>query len=333
MLTRGVSRRSTLKGMAGAALAGALLGRRNSAAQSLPPLVGVFTAMGRLSQATQEYAFLQGMRDLGYTEGLNVRYAFRYGEGIPANYPSVAQSLVDLGPRVVVSSQAIGSVDGLREIFRSVPVVCAAITSNLDLVRNDERPEANITGIRTSAVGDFERLALAQELVPDRAVGILMGSNDTAFDATYHEQVRRIGVDLGITLLFGVSSSVETVLEAYRSLVAQGAGVVSYPTSSSQFNVRRAEIIELARALRMPTVYDRRDAAWEGGLIGIGPNQRYAWQRAAHFVDRLLKGAVPGDLPVEQSTEIDLAANLTAAGEIGFVFPEAVLARATELIA
>lgn len=331
MLTRGVSRRSTLKGIGGAVVSGALLDPRMAPAQS-PPLVGVFTAMGQVSQATQEYAFLQGMRDLGYTEGLNVRYAFRYGEGIPANYPTLAQSLADLGPNVIVSSQAIGSVDGLRDIFRSVPVVCAAITSNLDLIRNDQRPEGNITGIRTPAVGDHERLALATELVPGRPVGILMGASDSAFDATYQEQVRAIGLDLGITLLFGRSASVETALEAYRFLVEQGVGVISYPTSTSQFNVRRAEIIELARVSRMPTVYDRRDAVWEGGLIGIGPNQRYGWRRAAYFVDRILRGALPAELPVEQSTEIDLAANLTAATEIGFVFPESILAKATERI-
>lgn len=300
-------------------------------AQSVP-LVGVYTAMGRQSQATQEDAFLQGMRDAGYIEGQNVRYAFRYGAGVTAELLPLALELAALRPDVIVSSQAIGAVPGVQEAFAPFPVVCAAITPNLSLITNLDRPEGNITGILTPGVGDRDRLALAVELTSATRVGILVAAAGTAVTEAYHQSLRQVGVDLGIDLRLGIAQSTDDAVAAFDGLVSAGVEVVSYPTSSPQFNARRADIIERARQAAMPTVYDRRDAVWEGGLIGIGPDQRAGWRRAAHYVDRLLKGSAIADLPVEINDRVDLAINLTTAAELGLVFPPSILVRATEVI-
>src|SRR5689334_480866 len=126
-LIEALSRRSALGLLGAAGLAGAI--PNCVFAQSRQPLVGVYTAMGRRSQATQEYAFLQGMRDLGYIEGQNVRYAFRYGEGNPSLYGPQALELAALGPDVIVSSQSL-VLPEIQQAFAGFPVVCAAMPAN-----------------------------------------------------------------------------------------------------------------------------------------------------------------------------------------------------------
>lgn len=296
------------------------------------PVVGMYTALSEQAQANNRAAFLAGMAELGYVEGQNVRFEFRYGGGDPAAYGPQAEALAALQPTVIVSSLSVCSTPAVEAAFAGFPVVVASIPSTSTCIANPAQPEGNKTGIQAPNLTNATRLALAKELLPDAdTIGFLLDTSGTDGGAATRASVEEAAATLGIAVVFGASASLDDAIAAYQSLVDQGVDVVVFPVTGGQFNSRRAEIIALAASTGTPTVYDRRDAVAEGGLIGIGGDQTVIWRRAAHYVDQILKGASPSALPVEQVDAIVLAVNAGTAAAQGIAVPQSILDRAVVL--
>lgn len=299
-----------------------------AAGQGLP-LVGMYTALSEQAQANNKAAFLAGMAELGYVEGQNVRFEFRYGGGDPTQYGAKAQELAALRPNVVVSSLSVCGTPEVAAAFADFPVIVASIPATSSCIANPMAPEANLTGIRAPNLTNTTRLELAKELMPAATrIGFLLDTSPADGGAATRASVETAAAALGVTVLFGASAGLDDAVAAYQALVDQDVDVVVFPVTGGQFNSRRAEIIALAASTGTPTIYDRRDAVAEGGLIGIGGDATVIWHRAASFVDQMLRGAAPIALPVEQVDAIILAVNAATAVALGITIPPAITARA-----
>lgn len=303
-----------------------------TAAQQSIPVVGMYTALSEQAQANNRTAFLAGMAELGYVEGQNVHFEFRYGGGDPTAYGPQAEALAAFQPAVIVSSLSVCGTPAVDAAFAAFPVVVASIPSTSTCIANPAQPEGNKTGIRAPNLTNTTRLELAKELLPDAdTIGFLLDTSGTDGGAATRAAVEAAAASLGVSVVFGASANLDDAVAAYQSLVDQGVDVIVFPVTGGQFNSRRAEIISLAASTGTPTVYDRRDAVAEGGLIGIGGDQTVIWRRAATYVDQILKGASPSSLPVGQVDAIDLAVNADTAAALGISVPQSILDRAEVL--
>lgn len=319
--------RTTAVGLAALIVGASLSG--GASAQTTVPVVGMYTALSEQAQANNRTAFLSGMAELGYVEGQNIRYEFRYGGGDPAQYGPKALELAALSPSVIVSSLSACGTPAVASAFAAFRVVVASIPSASTCIANPAAPEANLTGILAPNITNATRLELAKELIPTAMrVGFLLDTSPADGGAANRTAVEAAAAALGLTVVFGTSAGLDDAVAAYQSLVDQDVDVVVFPVTGGQFNSRRAEIIALAASTGTPTVYDRRDAVAEGGLIGIGGDQTVIWHRAAYFVDQMLKGAAPAALPVEQVDAIVLAINPATAAALGITIPQSILDRA-----
>jgi putative ABC transport system substrate-binding protein len=298
-------------------------------------VVGYFMTQSRAAQATQIDAFLQGLKELGYTDGQNITIEYRFTDGFPERSAPLAKELVALMPDVIVSGAAF--VAGTTTLFvaqatSTIPIVVATFGAAPSTSVNVARPEANVTGIISSEVlGDRQRFELAKEMIPGATrIGYLLGTGGADAGAATRQAAEAAAVPVGVKLVFGESKSADDVEAAFQTLVAQRVDAVF--SGGGQFSVARAKIIAASRAARMPTIYAGREAVAEGGLVSYGADPRVGNRRAAYFVDKILKGAKPADLPAEKLNTSLLAVNLTAAKAMGFTFPASVLARATETI-
>ena len=273
------------------------------------------------------------MRALGYLEGRDYGFEERYADGDASRLPLLAEELVRLKPDVIVAPTTPG-VLATKQATASIPIVGVNLTDpvGFGLVKSEARPGANVTGILYRLEGLTEKqVELALDLVPGASkIGILVDVTNPS-NMLQRREVEAAAGKSGVSTATVDVRTVDEISAAIQTFVHERASVVLVLASTLFVNARR-RIAAFALASRLPTVFNFREHVEDGGLISYGIDLRQNFRRAAYFVDRILKGEKPGDLPVEFPTKVELVVNLTTAKAIGLTIPPNLLALADEVI-
>src|SRR6266446_4170676 len=281
-------------------------------------------------------AFLQGLRDLGYVEGRNLVIEYRDAEGKFERLPALAAELVALKVDVIVAGGTPHAL-AAKQATRTIPVVFASagdpVTSGL--VTSLARPGGNVTGVsvlRPDLVGKcLEQLKQAVPGVSHVAVLWHPGGHGERTEENILKGAEVAGRALGVRLQFVEARDPADFDRAFSDMTRARAGALTV-LPSAMLNNERRRLVDLAAKNRLPAVYPLREAVDAGGLMSYGPNGADMYRRAATYVDRILKGAKPGDLPVEQPTKFELVINLKAAKALGLTIPPSLLGRADHVV-
>jgi len=279
-------------------------------------------------------AFRQGLRELGYVEGKNIVIEWRYAEGKVDRLPALAAELMRLKVDVIVSGGS-SATRRAKEATSTIPIVMTQDSDPVGtgLVASLARPGGNITGLSTlSPEISGKRLELLKEIVPKLSRVAVFGTSTSPVNAQELKEVELAAGALGVKLQYLDVLSSKDVETGFRGAVKARADAVLMMISMSVTNFQRKEIAELAVKSRLPVVYDSRLSVEAGGLMNYGVNPTDLLRRAATYVDKILKGANPAELPVEQPTKFEFIINLKAAKQIGLAIPPNVLARADKVI-
>jgi putative ABC transport system substrate-binding protein len=279
-------------------------------------------------------AFRQGLRDLGYLEGKNIVIEYRYAEGKDDRFPDLAAELVRMKVDIIVTATDPG-VRAAKNATKTIPIVMAHVGSDpveAGLVGSLARPGGNVTGLTSLAVEIAgKRLELLKETVPKVArVAILYdpGARGSLSQRKEAENAARL---LGLTVQSWAvrgADGFEGVFAAMSNERPDGLFVTGGPLMFEH----EKRIAGLALKSQLPSAYSRRESVDAGGLLSYGPNRADMYRRAATYVDKILKGARPADLPVEQPTKFELVINLKTAKALGLTIPRSVLSLADEVI-
>ena len=291
---------------------------------------GVSTSPGL--RAFQD-AFLDGMRELGYIEGQDLTIEWRWAEGQEARLAPLAQELVAFPVDVIV---AVGSaISVAKNATATIPIVFPAHSDPVSsgFVASLARPGGNLTGLSAfnPQIGG-KRLELLKETVPGLSrLAVLWLASQPAAAGTELRALEQAAQALDVGLL---SLSVRTHQDLSPAFEAMASGRVDglVTVASPLLTEWRAHLVELATKHRLPSLYPNRENVEDGGLMSYGANIPDLYRRAATFVDKIHKGAKPGDLPVEQPTKFDFAINLNTAQALGLTIPPSILMQATEVI-
>ena len=299
------------------------------------PRIGILS--GASSSSTPMFeAFREGLRDHGYVEGQNIVLEFRLARGKLDLFPTLAADLVRLNVDVIVTDGGNAAPLAARNATQTIPIVMAVSgqPDKAGLIASFARPGGNVTGLTLLAQElAAKRLQLFKEAVPraTRLSVLLTVANSRTSD--YMRLMEAAAPTLGLKLQpvpIEVRSS-NDLDSAFQSLVRDHAdGFVTIPDVMLWNN--RTRIVDFARKNRLPAMFPEREFADVGGLMAYGPNVQANFRRAAAFVDKILKGAKPAELPVEEPTKIELVINLKTAKALGLTIPSALLQRADQVI-
>jgi putative ABC transport system substrate-binding protein len=272
--------------------------------------------------------FRRGMRELGWIEGENLLIEYIYADGHPERLPELAAVLVRGSNDLIVASGS-DALEAARALIRSVPIV--GIASNMGMGGSLARSEGNLSGIALL----FDEVAtkwpelLAEAIPRVQRIGVVFdasSSNARQFDA-----VGMTAVKLGKTLLPLRIDNVDTIRDALERARSQNLDGLIF-TSSPIFTANALRIVELVQQTGLPTIYEARVLVERGGLMSYGPDMNEAFRRLASYVDRILKGANPAELPIERPTRFELVINLKTAKALGLTVPPTLLALADVVI-
>jgi putative ABC transport system substrate-binding protein len=274
--------------------------------------------------------FRRSMRDLGYVEGKNISYIYRTAAGRAEPVSQFASELVALKPDVIVTNSPV-PVRAVKEATSTIPIVFVlgdAITAGL--VNNLAHPGENLTGLSfLNTELSAKRLELLLEMLPNiRRIAVLRDLNTPRI---WTEATEEAGRRLGLALQLLEVAGPETFESAHETAVNARAEALDV-LASAFFASHKSRLTELAAKYRLPTMYEHDDFVRIGGLMAYGPSIPDLFRRAATYVDKILKGAKPGDLPIEQPTKFALSINLKTAKALGLEVPPSLLARADEVI-
>ena len=278
-------------------------------------------------------AFFHSLRDLGYVEGRNLILERRSLEGKLERLSDVVAEVVGLKVDVIVSSNGL-LTRAAKDATTSIPIVMAGNATPVEagLVSSLARPGGNVTGLAEDAGPEREgkRVALLKEAAP-RISRVAWFGSKVAWDGdASRKHVQAAAQSLGVTL-FHAESQPPDLTPAFAAVTRERADAIFAASTPSNFVYRRT-IAEFAAKNRLPASYAFRETVDEGGLMSYGSSGADLWRRAAGYVDKILKGARPADLPVEQPTKFELVINLKTARALGLTIPPSLLARADEVI-
>ena len=294
--------------------------------------VGYLSLRGASSQAASVEAFRQSLRELGYIEGKNIVFEYRFGGEKRHLAQDMAAELVRLKVDVIVSGGA-GATRAAKEATDTIPIIFA---QDLDPVGNGfvkslARPGGNITGLSTLQVDlTGKRLELLKEVAPRLSRVAVIGS-PSIDNVRELKQTELAVAALGLTMKHFVMQNPKDIEPTFQAAIKPRPDGLFFLTNSFERPYRKL-IIELAAQSRLPAKYFGPTLVEDGGLMSYGVNDRDLHRRAAIYVDKILKGAKPTDLPVEQPTKFDLVINLKTAKQIALTIPPNVLARADRVI-
>jgi len=297
------------------------------------PRIGLLIGGSSVSDASRIEAFLQGLRELGYMDAKNIAVEYRYADGKPDRLSENTQALVRLKVDVIVAGGPLATRTA-KEATTTIPVVMAQVNDPIGagLVINLARPGGNITGLSAmSPEISGKQVELLKEIVPKLSRIDVLGTSSIPGTAQALNETETSSRALGMKLQFLDVKSVADIQTAFRSL-NKGHVEPLLLLSSPILIVHRKEIIELAAKHRAPAMYFAREFVEDGGLMTYAANVPELWRRAATYVDKILKGAKPADLPVEQPKKFEFIVNLKAAKQIGLTIPPNVLVRADKVI-
>ena len=303
------------------------------AQQSKPPLIGVLEGASAAITAERFDAFRAGLRELGYVEGVNIRIEYRYADGFLDRLAGLAAELVSLQPSVIVSAPVPANL-AVSKATRTIPIVMAngADPVGFGLVQSLSRPGGNITGL-TNFAEDLasKQIDIMRELLPRLArVGALVNVENPLHVPQWRE-TQTAAAKASLTLVHFDYRVPDDLERAFAHFADEKVEAVLVPPDVT-FAAYRVRIAELAAKARLPTIYFNRESVVAGGLVSYGPDPVGNYRRAAVFVDKILKGAKPGELPIERPNKIELAINLRTAKGLGLTVPSPLIARADEVI-
>jgi putative ABC transport system substrate-binding protein len=282
-------------------------------------------------------AFQQGLRELGYVEGQNIRIEYRYTDaplqGDIDRMAQLAAELVRLKPDVLVVSITEAAL-AARSMTRTIPIVMAnaADPVGAGLVSSLAHPGGNITGLTRLApelVG--KNLQILKEAVPETTRVAVLANPKNPLSAMMVADAQNAARTLGVQLKIVEARTPAEVERAFSSLQTDRVGaLLLFPDGT--FYLNRTHIVGLALRYRLPAIFQNREFADGGGLLSYGPSSAGNYRRAATYVDKILKGTKPADLPVEQPTKFELVINLKTAKALGLTIPQSVLGRADQII-
>jgi len=279
-------------------------------------------------------AFKQGLRELGYVEGKTVLLEVRLAEGAPERLPQLARELVALKPDVIVATSD-AAIAAVRRETHAIPIVMAlsADPAGAGFVASLARPSGNVTGLSTlSPELSGKRLELLREVVPGLSRVALLWNPDSRGNLLDYKETEVAARSPHVELQSIEVSRVEDLDRAF-SEVTQGRAQALIVASGNPVTVaRRAQGASFAQRSGLPSIYGLREYVDDGGLMSYGPSTADLYRRAATYVDKILKGTKPADLPVEQPTKFELVINLKTAKALGLTIPPSLLARADEVI-
>ena len=299
----------------------------------VPLIVFLSTASPSAASARIE-AFRQGLRELGYVEGKNIVIESRFAEGKADRLPDLAAEPVRLKVDVIVTAGP-GPTRAAKEVTTAIPIVMA---QDPDPVRSGfvarlARPGRNITGLsRLSSDLVGKRLELLKETVPKLSRVAVFATLSSPAYARVLKELDLVAGALGVKLQYLDVLSPKDVETAFQAAGKGGADAVLFRVANPILSSQRPQIAELAVKSRLLAIYERAAEVETGGLMTYGVSITDLTRRAATYVDKILKGAKPADLPVEQPTKFELIINLKAAKQIGFTIPPNVLVRADRVI-
>jgi putative ABC transport system substrate-binding protein len=300
------------------------------------PRIGYLSNSDPASESPRSEAIRLALRQLGYIEGQNIAFEYRYAEGKRDRYPELAAELVRLKVDIIVVAGGTGPTRAAKNATKTIPIVMTGLGADpieASLIESLARPGGNVTGITLLAreLGG-KRLELLKEAVPKLArVAVLY---DPAASSPVHEVKEVLPVAaraLRLTIQpweVRDADGFERVFVALSKQRPDGLYVPGGPLTTAN----RKRIAGFALKSRLPSMYNRREAVDAGGLMSYGADLVDSYRRVAYFVDRILKGAKPADLPVEQPTKFEFVINQKTAKQIGLTIPPDLLARATKII-
>jgi putative tryptophan/tyrosine transport system substrate-binding protein len=277
-------------------------------------------------------AFVQRLRELGWVEGRNVAIEIRWAEGHSERYAEIAAELVQLKVDIILT-YATPPVLALKRATSVIPIVFALAGDPVGtgLVASLARPGANVTGLSLQSTDmASKRVELLREVVSGFRRLAILANVGNPISVVELSEVQAVARTLGLEVATSEIRRAEDIAPAIEALKGQADAL--YVAGDPLLNTHRIGINTLAVGAKLPTMHIQREFVEAGGLISYGPNFSDLFRRAAEYVDKVLRGAKPADLPVEQPTKFDLVINLTTAKALGLTIPESFLLRADEVI-
>ena len=301
-------------------------------AQQAVPVIGFLSNVSPEQYAPFVAAFRQSLNDAGYVEGRNVAIEFRWAEGQNDRLPALAADLVRRQVTVILANGP--SISAAMAATAVIPIVFStgADPVQLGFVASLNRPGGNVTGVTflVNTIG-AKRLELLNELVPAATlIGFLVDPTNPASEAETRDM--QTAADTLGRILLVVKASTESELDAAFAIFVQARIDALIVAGEAFFLSRRDQLVALAARHAIPTMYHLREVAVAGGLMSYGTSIRDAYRQAGVYIGKILKGAKPADLPVEQSVKFELVINLKAAKALGLTIPPAMLTNADEVI-
>jgi putative tryptophan/tyrosine transport system substrate-binding protein len=281
--------------------------------------------------------FKRRLRELGWVEGKQIEFEYRYAGGDPDKLSEFATELVRLKVDVIVAGPANGPPNAAKHVTTTIPIVMVGVIDPVSngLVASLARPGANVTGLTFEVTREQagKNLELLKEAVPKVSRVAILRNPNSSMDISYGKEAERAAKVLGVTIRFAeVQARTDKGLEDALGTVVNERANALLVTPSSFFTDRRHQIINFAARNKLPAIHFSSLFVNDGGLMSYGPSVSDMWRRAAIYVDKILKGTKPADLPVEQPMKFELVINLKAAKQMGVTMSPNVLARADRVI-
>ena len=295
------------------------------------PTIGFLGTAAASAWAPWTAAFVQRLHELGWIEGRTVAIQYRWAEGRTDRFAEIAAEFVRIKVDVIVTGG--NAAVAAKRASSAVPIVFAIVDDPVGsgLVTSLARPGGNVTGLSmqsTDLAG--KRLALLREVVPGLRRLAIMANVDFPAAAQEMDEIQAAATKLGLDVATFELRRAEDIAPAFEAL--KGRGEALYVVGDALVITHRVQINTLALTARLPTIFLLREYVEAGGLMSYGPSFPDLFRRAGDYVDKILRGAKPGDIPVEQPTKFDLIINLTTAKALGLSIPESFLVRADEVI-
>jgi ABC-type uncharacterized transport system substrate-binding protein len=296
------------------------------------PTIGLLGGATASAQAKWTAAFVQRLRELGWVEGQTVAIEYRWAEGRSARSADFIAEFVRLKVDVIVT-HATPNIVAAKQVTSVIPIVFASAGDPVGnaLVASLARPGGNVTGLSVQSSELAQKVVqLLRELLPTLGHLAVLSRPDSPVTALQTDAVRAAAGRFGLDVAVAEVRSAEDIEPAIAAL--KGRSEALFIASDPLFNTNRTRINALTLTARLPTIYVDRLYVETGGLMSYGPNWMSMWRRSADFVDKILRGAKPADIPVEQPTTFELVINLKTAKALGLSLPRMLLVRADELI-
>ena len=300
--------------------------------------IGFLSVLGAPTPSTPAgvlEAFRQGLRELGWVEGQNIVIDYRFAEGRFDRLPDLAAELVRLKVDIIVAvaTQGVAAAKNATETIPIVMISGSADPVGLGFIASLARPGGNVTGLSYSVGPEIlgKGLELLMEIVPKVRRVAILSNPASPVQPLFIREVKVAARSLGVQLQLLEARGPNEFDGAFAAMAKERVGALLV-VADSIFILHRTRLADLAARSRLPAAYGGRENVEAGGLMSYGPSVRDLFRRAATFVDKILKGAKPADLPVEQPTKFELVINLKTAKALGLTIPPSVLIRADEVI-